>query len=149
MHWPAGSSVQDAYNPSPRDTQALTCWRRRRYGLMRVECSTKESTARLPYILTYSNLAVRIPLVYKTFRRAGAGGHWSRAACARRWRELEWSPPPVEGVRQGRQTLLLSTAYDSYRVLEAVPLCSDYYVTRTLYWRDNTNRLRHLDNNKR
>lgn len=48
-----------------------------------------EWSARLPYILTNNNLAVRIPLEYKTFRRSEAGGHWSW--CSGLWREGEGS----------------------------------------------------------
>lgn len=94
-------SSQDAFNPSSRSHEALTCRCRSRYGLMRVECSTNESTARLPYILTYSNLAVRIPLVYKTFRRAGAGGHWSRAACGPKVKGAGVAPSTCRGGTPG------------------------------------------------
>lgn len=103
VHWPVGSSVQDAYNPSSvsRTRTQHYAGRRRQYGDTRAECSTNESTARLPYILTYSNLAVRIPLVYKTFRRAGAGGHWSRAACGSKVKGAGVAPSTCRGGTPG------------------------------------------------
>lgn len=110
-----------------RTIRARVRWRslRTHCGILRRPCTlgeyaTNDWTARLPYILTYSNLAVRIPLVYKTFRRLEAGGHWSRLRGRREGEgSWKWRPPlPAEGGGiQGRQTLLLSTARAGAAVL--------------------------------